>query len=43
MTDDGHKPEVAQAFWKEIDTDGDGKITFKEFWDHNKNWDGKLD
>ena len=43
MLDDGLSEKTAADFWHQIDSDKDGKITFKEFWDHNKGWDGNLE
>eukprot|EP01084_Bolivina_argentea_P310004 536301_1 len=36
--DDTFDLETAQMFWDEIDVNGDGEITFKEYFNHNKKW-----
>ena len=32
--------ETAKALWNEIDANGDGEITFKEYWRYHQNWHG---
>lgn len=35
-TGEGHSEDFAAGFWHEIDTDRNGSISFKEFWNHTK-------